>query len=56
MIRFGKSTSRSARLYAAVAIGLLGVSLVAGYPFPARAGNVTLTEAGSTLINPLFKV
>ena len=56
MISFGKSTSRSARLYAAVAIGLLGVSLVAGYPFPARAGNVTLTETGSTLINPLFKV
>ena len=40
----------------AVAIGLLGVSLVAGYPFLARAGNVTLTETGSTLINPLFKV
>jgi hypothetical protein len=39
MISFAKH-----RLGAAVAIGLLGVSLVAVYPFPARAGNVTLTE------------
>jgi ABC-type phosphate transport system substrate-binding protein len=56
MISFAASTSRSARLCAAIAIGLLVVSLVAGHPFPARAGDVTLTETGSTLINPLFKV
>ena len=52
MISFAKSTSRSARIGAAVAIGVLEVSLVAGHPFPARAGNVTLAETGSTLINP----
>jgi phosphate transport system substrate-binding protein len=56
MIGFGNSASRSTRLCAAVAIGLLGASLVAGRPVPARAGDITLTETGSTLINPLFKV
>jgi phosphate transport system substrate-binding protein len=56
MISFVKPTLCSARLCAAAAVGLLEVSLIAGHPFPARAGNVTLTETGSTLIDPLFKV
>jgi PBP superfamily domain len=51
MISFAKH-----RLGAAVALGLLGVGLVVGHPLPAHAGNVTLAETGSTLINPLFKV
>jgi phosphate transport system substrate-binding protein len=56
MISFVKPTLCSARLCAAAAVGLLEVSLIAGHPFPARAGNVTLTETGSTLIDPLSKV
>jgi phosphate transport system substrate-binding protein len=56
MISFAKTISRSARIGAPVAIGLLGVSLVAVHPLPARAGSVTLAETGSTQINPLFKV
>ena len=51
MISFAKH-----RLGATVAIGLLGAGLVVGHPLPAHAGNVTLAETGSTLINPLFKV
>ena len=38
------------------AIGLLELGLVAGQPSFARAGDVTLAETGSTLIDPLFKV
>ena len=56
MISFAKPTLRSTRICAAAAVGLLELSLVASHPAPARAGNVTLAETGSTLISPLFKV
>jgi phosphate transport system substrate-binding protein len=52
MINPAKPPLRCARTCAALAVGLL---VLAGRPFPARA-DVTLTETGSTLISPLFKV
>jgi phosphate transport system substrate-binding protein len=56
IIKFAKPALRRARLCAALAIGVLALGLVAGRPLPARAGDVTLSETGSTLIHPLFNV
>jgi len=44
------------RTCAALVVGLLELGLVAGQPSFARAGEVTLAETGSTLIDPVFKV
>jgi phosphate transport system substrate-binding protein len=51
-----KPALHPARMCAALAVGLFELGLVAGRPLPARADDVTLTETGSTLIYPLFKV
>jgi phosphate transport system substrate-binding protein len=55
MTKHAKPALPRARLRAALAVGLLELGLLAGLPFPARA-EVTLSETGSTLIDPLFKV
>ena len=54
--RAGKPALSPSRTCAALVVGLLELGLVAGQPSFARAGDVTLAETGSTLIDPLFKV
>jgi phosphate transport system substrate-binding protein len=56
MISLAKPTLHFARLCAAAAVGLFELGLIAGHPCPAYAGDITLAETGSTLINPLFKL
>ena len=56
MIELAKPALSPSRTRVALVVGLLELGLVAGLPSPARAGDVTLAETGSTLIDPLFKV
>ena len=56
MIELAKPALSPSRTCAALVVGLLELGLVAGQPSFARAGDVTLAETGSTLIDPLFKV
>jgi phosphate transport system substrate-binding protein len=51
----GRSMTRS-RLAATAIVGLLGLGLLASSPTGSRADEVTLTETGSTLLLPVFKV
>jgi phosphate transport system substrate-binding protein len=56
MIELAKRALSPSWTCAALVIGLLELGLVAGQPSFARAGEVTLAETGSTLIDPVFKV
>ena len=56
MIELVKPALSPSRTCAALVVGLLELGLVAGQPSFARAGEVTLAETGSTLIDPVFKV
>src|SRR5271165_6201425 len=55
-LRPAHCSALAGRLAAAVAVGLLELSLVMIATTASRAGDVALVESGSTLLYPVFKV
>jgi phosphate transport system substrate-binding protein len=55
-MKFATAVSPEARMGAPLAVVALALGLAANHPSLALAGEITLAETGSTLIDPLFKV